>query len=387
MLEKKIKRLIAAAALATAVLWSFTGLVVPSTQAANDEQAQAASQQPPNFQAAAGEQKMEEKYKNIQALKGLPASQMRAMMNYISASLGMTCGECHVRTGDQWEFDKDDNPHKKIARNMITMTMGINKASFNGRTQVTCFTCHQGHDHPPSVPPIAAAKAPEAPAAPGTAPKAEEIIAKYVQALGGKEAIEKVKTRVIKGVSVAGNGQSFPLEINYGGTDKYTLSVALPQAATTQKFNGTAGWLKNAREDRAMDSADIARAKSLAWSLEPVQLKEPFPRMGFAGTEKVGDKDCNVLQMRTPEGNRVRFSFDKASGLLLRRVVQTVTAIGIDPEQTDYDDYRDVDGVKVPFTITATYLDRNYNSTRKFTEVKHNAKVDDALFAMPAAKQ
>ncbi|MFN0109702.1 MAG: c-type cytochrome [Blastocatellia bacterium] len=381
MQEKNIKRFIVAVAIVLTASWAVADWM-PSV---NGQQPQGQAAQPAQPQAAA-EETMEQKYKNIQALKGLPASQMRAMMNYISASTGMTCGECHVKNGDQWAFEKDDNNHKVIARRMITMTVEINKASFNGRTQVTCYTCHQGHDHPMHVPPVEAPKAPEAPAAGAAAPKAEEILAKYTQAIGGKEAIDKVKTRVIKGVSVAANNQSFPLEINFGGTDKYTLSVALPQAATTQKFNGAAGWLKNAREDRAMDASDIIRAKSLAWSLEPAQLKEPYLRLGVAGSEKVGEKDCHVLQGRLQDGRRVRFSFDKASGLLLRRVIHTITVIGLDPEQTDYDDYRDVDGVKVPHTITTTYLDRNYNSTRKFTEVKHNAKVDDALFTVPAKK-
>lgn len=377
MLERKIKHFVVVVAIVVTAFWFGVNWTPVNGQQAQGQATQA---------QANAEETMEQKYKNIQALKGLPASQMRAMMNYISASTGMTCGECHVKNGDQWAFEKDDNNHKVIARRMITMTMDINKASFNGRTQVTCYTCHQGHDHPSHVPPLVAPKAAEAPAA-APAPKADEILAKYVQAIGGKDAIEKVKTRVIKGVSVAANGQSFPLEINFGGTDKYTLSVALPQGATTQKFNGSAGWLKNSREDRAMDASDIIRAKSLAWSLEPAQLKEPFMRLGSAGSEKVGDKDCWVLQGRLPDGRRVRFSFDKTSGLLLRRVVQIVTVIGIDPEQTDYDDYRDVDGVKVPHSITTSYLDRNYNSTRKFTEVKHNAKVDEALFNLPAAKQ
>lgn len=376
MIENMIKRFVVGTAILAAIGWGTANWFSSSVVAANGFQDQA--QQP-------AEPTMEQKYKNIQALKGLPASQMRGMMNYISASLGMTCGDCHVKTGDQWEFDKDDNNHKKIARRMITMTMEINKANFNGRTQVTCYTCHQGHDHPPSVPPLAKAKEETAPS--GSAPKPEEILARYVQAIGGKDAVEKVKNRIIKGASVAANGQSFPLEINFVAPDKYTLSVSLPQSASTQKLNGSAGWLKNAREDRAMESADLAKAKSLAWSLEVLQLKEPYPRMGFAGVEKVGDRECNVLQMRLQDGRRVRFSFDRESGLLLRRVVQTVTPIGIDPEQTDYDDYRDVDGVKVPHTIRTTYLDQFYNSTRKFTEVKHNGNIDQSIFNLPASKQ
>lgn len=377
MLRNAIKRSAVIAAITLAVAGG-------NWPAASNFKAYAIAQQDQASQPA--EPTMEQKYKNIQALKGLPASQMRSMMNYISSSLGMTCGDCHVRTGDQWEFEKDDNNHKKIARRMILMTMELNKQNFGGRTQVTCFTCHQGHDHPPSVPPLVRPKA-EAPAAAGNAaPKPDEILAKYVQAIGGKEAVEKVKTRVIKGNSVSANGQSFPLEINYVAPDKYTLSVSLPQAASTQKYNGAAGWLKNAREDRAMDSVDLMRAKSLAASLEILQLKEPYPRLGYGGTEKIGDREAVLLRGSLPDKRRVTYYFDKDSGLLLRRVVQTVTAIGIDPEQTDYEDYREVDGVKVPFTIRTTYLDQFYNSTRKFTDVKHNAKVDDALFTLPAAK-
>ncbi|MEP7339244.1 MAG: c-type cytochrome [Acidobacteriota bacterium] len=382
MFNQKIKRFMFGVALALAASLMMTKGLAPATaQTAPPQQAQSG-------EPAATEQTMEQRYKNIQALKGVPASQMRPMMNYISASLGMGCADCHVRTNGQMEFEKDDNPHKKTARRMITMTMDINKQFFNGRPQVTCFTCHQGHDHPSHVPPLPRVM-PQEPVAPpaGGAPKAEDILAKYTQAVGGKEAVEKIKTRVIKGVSVSGNNQSFPLEINFASPDKYTLNVALPQAPTTQKLNGAAGWLKNAREDRAMDNIDLARARSLAASLEVLQLKEPYPRLGVGVMEKVGDRDAYVLRGSLPDKRRVRYYFDKETGLLVRRVVQSETVIGVDPEQTDYEDYRDVDGVKVAHTIRTTYLDTNYNSTRKFTEVKHNAKVDDARFSLPAAKQ
>lgn len=382
MLRVTIKRMIVTGAIAFTALWASTISVLPFAL----NVAASFSGEQDQTQPQSAEPTMEQKYKNIQALKGVPASQMRPMMNYISATLGMSCGDCHVRTGDQWEFEKDDNNHKKIARKMIQMTMEINKQNFNGRPQVTCFTCHQGHDHPSHVPPLPRVMPKEEAAPSGAAPKAEDILAKYVQAVGGKEAVEKIKTRVIKGVSVAANNQSFPLEINFAAPDKYTLSVALPQTPTTQKFNGAAGWLKNSREDRAMDSVDLARARSLAASLELLQLKEPYPRFGVGVGEKVGDRDALVLRGTLPDKRRVRYYFDKESGLLIRRVVQTETVIGIDPEQTDYEDYRDVGGVKVPQTIRTIYLDTNYNSTRKFTDIKHNEKVDEALFNLPAVK-
>jgi hypothetical protein len=378
MIQATVKRGATALALGLALAFSLSDSMSLRRVAASPY-GQEAVKQP-------AEQTMEQKYKNIQVLKGLPASQMRPMMNYISASLGVNCTFCHVRTGDQWEFEKDDINHKKIARRMIQMTMDINKNSFQGRTQVSCFTCHRGNEHTVGVPPLPRVPTVETPRSNDPRPTPQQILAKYAEAIGAKEAVEKIKTRVIKGVSVAANGQSFPLEIMFASPDKYSMSVSLPQGATTQKLNGASGWIKNAREDRAMDDVDIARAKSLAWSLEPLQIKEPYPQMVFGGTEKIGERDTQIVRMALPDKRRAAFYFDKETGLLARRVVMTETAIGVDSEQTDYEDYREVEGVKVAHTIRTSYLDNFYSSTRKFTEIKHNAQVDEAQFKMPESK-
>src|SRR5262245_18795747 len=250
MIQATVKRGVAALAFGLALAFSFSdSMSSQRVVAAFDEQE--ASNQP-------AEQTMEQKYKNIQVLTGLPASQLRPMMNYISASLGVNCAFCHVKTGDQWEYDKDDINHKKIARRMIQMTMDINKNSFQGRAQVRCYTCHRGDEHTVTTPPLPRVAPVETPRSNEPRPTPQQILAKYTEAIGSKEAVEKIKTRVIKGVSVAANGQSFPLEILFASPGKYSLSVNLPQGASAQKLNGTDGWIKNAREDRAMESVDVA---------------------------------------------------------------------------------------------------------------------------------
>lgn len=334
----------------------------------------------------AQEETMEQKYKNIQVLKGLPASQMRPMMNYISAALGVECIACHVKNGDEWEFDKDDKRNKQTTRKMIQMTMDLNKNSFEGKMEVTCYTCHQGLAHPASVPPLPRAAAPEAARAGGPWPTPNKVLDKYIAAIGGKEALEKIKTRQIKGVSVAANGQSFPLEIVYGGSDRLALTVSLPNGETSQKLNGSEGWLKSARDDRAMDSIELNKIRSLASSLDPLPFREPYPRMAFGGTEKINGRDTLILRQNLPDKRRARYFFDAETGLLVRRIIQAETIIGIDPELTDYEDYREVDGVKMPFTIKTSYLDRFYSSTRKFSEVRNNATIDETKFALPAKK-
>ncbi len=383
MVKVSIKRGVTALAFGLALLFSFSDMTPRNHAFATSDE----SEYEQEANAKPAEQTMEQRYKNIQVLNGLPASQLRPMMNYISAALGVNCAFCHVRTGDQFEFDKDDNNHKKIARRMIRMTMDINKNSFEGRTQVSCYTCHRGDEHTVGIPPIPFVQPPPPqPRSNEPRPTPQQILAKYNEAIGGKDAVEKIKTRVIKGVSVAANGQTFPLEILFASPDKYSLSVSLPQGATTQKLNGASGWIKNAREDRAMDSVDIQRAKSLAWSLEPLQIKEPYPQMAFGGAEKINGRDTQIVRMALPNRRRASFYFDKETGLLARRVVTTDTPIGVDSEQTDYDDYREVEGVKVPHTIRTSYLDNFYSSTRKFNEIKHNGQVDEAQFKLPESK-
>src|SRR5580700_9563171 len=71
----------------------------------------------------------EQQFKNIEALKGTPADQVFPAMQFISASLGVECDFCHV----EGKFEADDKPAKKTARQMIAMTLAINKDSFNSR--------------------------------------------------------------------------------------------------------------------------------------------------------------------------------------------------------------------------------------------------------------
>ena len=176
------------------------------------------------------EQTMEQKYKNIQVLKGLPASQMRPMMNYISASLG--CARSATSRRATSGFDKDDNNHKKIARRMIQMTMDINKNSFQGRTQVSCYTCHRGDEHAVGVPPLPRVAGRDA-ALERPRPTPQQILAKYAEAIRQRGDRENKDARHQRRQR-RGQRPELPARILFASPDKYSLSVSLPQGATTQ---------------------------------------------------------------------------------------------------------------------------------------------------------
>jgi len=76
--------------------------------------------------------------------------------------------------------------------------------------------------------------------------------------------------------------------------------------------------------------------------------------------------------------------FDAETGLLVRRTTSTTTPVGTIPEQVDFSDYRDVDGMKVPFTIRVSTVDPTYSVVRKFTEIKLNVPIDAKRFNKPA---
>src|SRR5580692_11193165 len=129
-------------------------------------------------------------FKNIQVLKGIPVDDFMDTMGLMSASVGFDCSECHIGAGtDKVNWAADNGP-KIIARKMVTMVATINRDNFQGRQVVTCWSCHHGRDRPATTPAMekvygeASLESDDVFAqAPGQ-PSAEQIIDKYIQAIG-----------------------------------------------------------------------------------------------------------------------------------------------------------------------------------------------------------
>ena len=292
----------------------------------------------------------EQVFKNVTELKGIPADQLMPTMQFISASLGVQCDTCHV----QGKPEADDKRAKKTAREMIAMTMALNKNSFHGQTMVTCYSCHRGSERPVAIPPVLETDAPAKPEVrqPSTPPTADSILEKYVTALGGADAIKKVTSRVGKGV-ITTSGKDTAIEVFTKAPNKRITITHAESGDSSTAFDGTIGWMGSAgRPAREMSPAD---AKGSALDSEfylPLRMKEIFTQMRAGRPDKIGDVAVTTL-MGTRQGlPPVRFFFDANTGLLLRMVRYTENPLGRMPVQIDYSDYRDVDGVKTPFRWT-----------------------------------
>ena len=145
-----------------------------------------------------------QQFKNIQVLKDIPGDQLFPAMQFITASLGVECEFCHV----QGAFEKDDKKPKQTARKMMEMMITINQENFDGKREVTCYSCHRGSINPVATPVVMTADSKpvmaepreidEAQAKETGRPTADILFDKYVKAVGGTAAIEKITSRVMK---------------------------------------------------------------------------------------------------------------------------------------------------------------------------------------------
>ncbi len=323
----------------------------------------------------------EQVYKNITELKGTPADQLMATMQFISVSLGVQCETCHVAG----KFEADDKRPKKTAREMIAMEMAINKNSFRGQTQVTCYSCHRGSERPVNVPAVLETDATPKPPAPAvtaaTPPTADSIIEKYVTALGGSDAMKKVTSRVGKGVIIVA-GKDSPIEVFTKAPNK---RITISGGNSSTAFDGTIGWMgTTGRPAREMTPTEAMGSALDSEFYLGLRLKEMFTQLRVGRPDKIGDVDVVSLTGTRPGQPPVRFFFDAQSGLLLRMVRYTENPLGRMPVQIDYADYRDVDGAKTPFRWTLSRPNGRF--TIQLNEVKANVPIDDAKFAKPPSE-
>jgi photosynthetic reaction center cytochrome c subunit len=327
----------------------------------------------------------EQVFKNITQLKGTPADQLTPAMQFISASLGVDCEFCHV----QGKFELDDKGAKKTAREMMAMTTAINKNSFGGRLQVTCNSCHRGSTRPVAVPAVLESDAPAPHAATptataGPAPTADEIVAKYVAAVGGADAIKKVTSRIEKGKILVG-GTETPIEVITKAPNKRVSITHNAGSDSLTAFDGTGGWMgSTGRPAREMAPAESWSAGLDAEFYLPIRVKELFPQLRRGRPEEVGGVECETLTATAPGHPAVRLSFDKKTGLLMRMVRYAETPVGRNPVQIDYADYREVDGVKIPFRWTLARTNGRF--TIQIAEVKDNVVIEDGRFSKPEVK-
>jgi hypothetical protein len=330
-------------------------------------------------------------FKTVTLLRGIPVDTFFDAMGMFANAMGNDCTFCHASKA---YFDKslfaEPTPRIQKARQMIVMVNALNKQYFGGQTRVTCFTCHQGSNAPSSDPnlmlqygtPVEDPNVRDFPT--DTRITADAVFDKYVQALGGAQRVKAFQSFTAKG-NYSGFDTSFdkvPVEVYGRAPSQQAMVVHFTTGVSTRAFDGTNGWIAGPETPlplMTLSEGNLDRARLEGLASFPMGLRTAFPQWR-GGRTAIDEKEVVVLQGLVNGDPIANLYFDE-TGLLVRMIRWVRTPVGYVPTKIDYSDYRDVGGLKVPFTrvVTQTYM----QMTVELTDVQPNATVAASRFAKP----
>jgi outer membrane lipoprotein-sorting protein len=222
---------------------------------------------------------------------------------------------------------------------------------------------------------------------------ADEVIEKYLAALGGRAALSKITTRKGVGAVTVGtpNGdlpgtiETYSKAPNMSrGLIKLDLS-AFGMSETMiidQRFNGDVGWmLNNLQGDTQITGTQLENMKQNVFPTPLLNYKEQGMQVALLPEETIAGVKYVVLQLTPKAGSSSKMYLDPQTWLVGRMVSQlTSPETGNFEQVSTVSDYRDVDGIKVPFSVVNS--SDMQNITIKLTSVEHNVAIDDAIFSV-----
>ena len=335
-------------------------------------------------------------FKNIQVLKGIPVDTFFDVMGMFASSMGEDCTFCHLKES---ALNRDKfselTPRIARARQMVAMMNTLNKNFFKGEPRVTCFTCHRGNNSPVNAPrlslqygepdddpnvidfPVATDR--------GTP---DQILDKYLQAIGGTAPLAKLTSFTAKGTySGFDTGhKEVPVDIYAKAPNQRTWIIHMPDGDSYRVFDGKSGWWAGADGPAPLETlttGNLDRYRVEALFAFPAGIKQAWSQWKV-GRTAIDDKGVTILQGTNPNSGLlpVNLYFDSKTGQLVRWVRWNATPVGPVPTEINYEDYRDVAGVKMPYTwtVSQTYM----QMTIKLTEIRPNVAVNASMFAQPA---
>jgi hypothetical protein len=345
---------------------------------------------------------VEQVRKNIQVLKGLPDSQLFLLMNFVGDSLGVNCDYCHVKgeknpqTGeDTWLWEREDKTEKAVGRDMMRMVLELNRTRFNRDAVVTCYTCHRGSTRPERMAPlpphdyfIEALK----PQPKRVLPTAQEVIAKYLSAVGANRQDILSQAIVMRGTveRVERAKASGPTEIISKQPNKARITETLTSGVVTRGWNGTTAWAQSSKGLNQATGETLKAMKATPTTtiasdglFSPIKIPDSPSRATLIGVARINDRESYQVVIEDSPTQSVQLFFDVESGLLLRRVNVTNTMLGPLNVQWDFSDYRDVSGLKLPFVIRTSDVSSYDTVVRRFSEIKIDSSVSENVFDVP----
>ena len=218
----------------------------------------------------------------------------------------------------------------------------------------------------------------------GSLPTVDEVLARYVEAMGGAKAINALTSRVIKGtVDIPGQSRGGSFETHTQAPNKSTTVMeAYPFGRITVGYNGRSGWSQTTQGVQPIKlAAELASLQRDSDLYAPVRVKSNYTKVTLAGTSHIGYREVYVLDLQPAVGAVERLYLDAKTYRPAR--LNTTRKLGsvLAPVEVYLDDWRTVDGIKYPFSISQRVPKLTLSFNVK--EIRHNVAVDASLFEPP----
>ncbi|MEQ1948659.1 MAG: photosynthetic reaction center cytochrome c subunit family protein [Bryobacteraceae bacterium] len=338
----------------------------------------------------------EQVFKNVTAMKGIPADEFMTTMGFLSASLGISCVNCHGEaSAGNWPRYADENDMKRKTRGMIAMVNAMNKSFFGGQRRLTCYTCHRGSVDPEMTPDLTkfysnlVYREPDKLMPPfPNSPEPGVVVDRFLNAIGGVANLSKLTSVIAKGTyQTYGVPKKFQMEVYAQVPMSRAIVVHNVAGGDVQDVtDGKDAWVKShdlltplPTMDRSGGEINITKAGAAL--MFPAQMKTLMSQWRVAPPATLNDIDYTVVQGSMDGKVPFNFYFNDETGLLERVVSFADSVLGYGATQVDYSDYRTVGNIKVPHKIILTWLDNK--AILELTELQPNAKIDPKVFAHP----
>jgi len=217
-------------------------------------------------------------------------------------------------------------------------------------------------------------------------PTSQEVVAKFVKAVGGEEAWHKLHSRVRKGtIEFTDMGLKGTVELDEEAPDKILLSAKVAVLGDFSRgYDGTTGWSENPQTGVVkMSGSELADTRREAEFYMPLRLTEVYPHMEVTGPQTVEGHDAWEVKATAPDGAMRTFDFDQKTGYLLRITGDETSPDGKQKDHIELflEDYKPFDGIMLPTIHRQT---SPMPLVIEFTEVRHNVPLADSIFSPPA---
>jgi outer membrane lipoprotein-sorting protein len=219
-------------------------------------------------------------------------------------------------------------------------------------------------------------------------PTGEEVLDRYIEATGGKEAYEKVKSRVVSGkMSIPAQGVSGDIQIFQKAPNFTYMTISIPQLGgkIERGFDGEVGWEKNpmtgTRIVEGEEKQQLIRESTIN---SEINWRDNYTKVENLGTEQVDGKKTYKVKMTSKNGNEETRYYDADSGLLLKSEMTVKNAQGEFPIVATPSDWREVDGIKMPFKSTQSLTSVGLEQILQLEKIENNTDIPDDKFELPA---